>query len=116
MERATCADLSCTIIPGSEDSITATAVDGSGDFEVSSDVSSCPAEFVDSPEKEAQESRRIKLQKVIQELKINEINIPKAEKHRLIEISNKNLEAFALDDNDLGHTDLIEQPIEVGEN
>ena len=56
------------------------------------------------------------MQTVIQELKISEINIPKAQKHRLIGIINKNLEAFALDDDDLGCTDLIEHPIDVGAN
>ena len=53
---------------------------------------------------------------MIQELKVSEINIPKAQKHRLIGIINKNLEAFAMDDDDLGKTDLIEHPIDVGNN
>jgi len=83
---------------------------------VNSDQVQCPAELIPETESNEIEIRRNNLQKVIAELKIHELQISATHKHRLIEIINKNLAAFAVDDDDLGRTDLVMHPIDVGNN
>ena len=64
-----------------------------------------------SPE---QTARREHLQRLLQELNIDSVGAPDAVKHDVIEIVSRRVDAFALDDNDIGHTTLVEHRIETG--
>ena len=57
-----------------------------------------------SPEKTA---RRERMQRLRQELTIDSVVAPDAVKHDVIEIVSRCVDAFALVDNDIGHTTLV---------
>ena len=55
-----------------------------------------------------QERRREKLCKVLAELKIDLISVSEAIRHQLVSVLARRLDAFAVDDDDVGHTTLID--------
>ena len=61
-----------------------------------------------------QERRREKLCKMLAELKIDLISVSDAIRHQLVSVLARRLDAFAVDDDDVGHTTLIEHRIETG--
>ena len=58
--------------------------------------------------------RREKLCKVLAELKIDLISVTDSISHQLLRVLAQRLDAFALDDDVVGHTPLIEHRIETG--
>ena len=60
------------------------------------------------------EKRREKLEKVLNELKIYDFSIHINLKHALVAVIDRCLDAFAEDDDDLGHTNLVEHAINTG--
>ena len=58
--------------------------------------------------------RREKLCKVLAELKINLISVSDSIRHQLLSVLARRLDVFAVDDDDVGHTTLIEHRIETG--
>ena len=61
-----------------------------------------------------QERTREKLCKVLAELKIDLISVSDAIRHQLVSVLARRLDALAVDDDDVGHTTLIEHRIETG--
>ena len=61
-----------------------------------------------------QDRRRDKLWKVLPELKIELISVSDEMRHSLVAVLAGGQDAFAVDDNDVGHTTLIQHRIETG--
>ena len=61
-----------------------------------------------------QNGRLEKLRKVQAELKIDLISVKDSIQHQLVGVLARLLDAFAVDDEDVGHTTLIEYQIEAG--
>ncbi|KAF0097232.1 MAG: hypothetical protein FD142_3166, partial [bacterium] len=59
------------------------------------------------------EQHQTKLVYVLQEMKVSELDVPADIKHRLVEIIERCLDAFAADDNDVGNTHVIEHEIRL---
>ena len=65
---------------------------------------------------EAGAARHSKLVKVLDELKISEMDISDERKHKLVEIVDECLDAFAADDDEVGQTDLVSHKINTQDN
>ena len=61
-----------------------------------------------------QERRREKLCKVLAELKIELISVSDAIRHQFVSVLARRLDAFAVDDDNVGQTTLFEHRIETG--
>ena len=70
---------------------------------------------IQADQENSQVRRQQKLLNVLNELKINGLKISAKIKRRLTALINKNLGAFAADDDDLGHTDICEHEINTGD-
>ena len=79
------------------------------------DIDSTPDYAVPIPHNENDEARNSKLSNVPNELKIHELKITPQLKHSLIGVVDRCLDAFAKDDDDLGHTSLVEHTINTGD-
>ena len=64
---------------------------------------------------DAAATRRKKLEKVLGELKINDLTVSAKLKHSLVALVDRCLDAFAADDDDIGYTTLVEHAINTGD-
>ena len=74
---------------------------------VTSENSEVPVHLLPSDQLIALDKRRADFASIMKELKIAEVTISSGPKHVLISILDKNLAAFAITDDDLGHTTRI---------
>ena len=75
------------------------------------DVDAMPDCVVPVSRDEHVESRNQKLTTVLNELKVHDLNLKPHLKHALIGVIDRCLDAFAANDDDLGHTTVVEHSI-----
>ena len=80
------------------------------------DIDSTPDSAIPIPHDENSESRNAKLSHLLNDLKIHDLNVTPQLKHALIGVVDRCLDAFAKDDDDLGHTSVVEHTINTGDS